>query len=54
MEKRKHQVVQEAFTKLGYDRVRPGQMMAIKAFISGIDVFVFYRLGLAKALYMPH
>ena len=40
MEKRRHQVVQEAFTKLGYDRVKPEQMMGIKAFINGMDVFV--------------
>ena len=42
MEKRRHQVVQEAFTKLGY-RVKPEQMTAIEAFISGMDVFVTFQ-----------
>ena len=50
MEKRKHQVVQEAFTKLGYDRVKPEQMTGIEAFISGIDVFVTLPTGFGKSL----
>ena len=41
MEKRRHQVVQEVFTKLGYDRVKPEQMTAIEAFISGMDICHF-------------
>ena len=50
MEKRKHQVVQETFTKLGYNRVKPEQMTAIEAFISGMDVFVFLPTGFGKSL----
>ena len=50
MEKRKHQVVQETFAKLGYDRVKPEQMTAIEAFISGIDMFVTSPTGFGKSL----
>ena len=50
MEKRRHQVVQETFAKLGYDRVNPEQMMAIKAYISGIDVFVTLPTWFGKSL----
>ena len=46
---RKHQVVQETFTKLGYDRPKPEQMTAIEIFISGIDVFVFLSTGFGKS-----
>ena len=48
MEKRRHQVVQEVFAKLGYDTVKPEQMMAIEAFINGIDVFVNLLTGFDK------
>ena len=40
MEKRRQQVVEEAFTKLGYNRVKSEQMTAIEAFISDMNVFV--------------
>ena len=45
MEKRRQQIVQEAFAKLRYDIVKPDQMMAIEAFISGMDVFVTLSTG---------
>ena len=48
IEKRRHQVVQEVFAKLGYDTVKPEQMMAIEAFINGIDVFVNLLTGFDK------
>ena len=50
MEKRRHQVVQETFAKLGYDRVNPEQKTAIEAYISGIDVFVTLPIGFGKSL----
>ena len=50
MKKRRHQVVQEAFAKLGYDQVKPEQMTALKAFISGMDVFVTLPTGFDKRL----
>ena len=50
MEKRRQQVVQEAFTKLGYNRVKSEQMTAIEAFISGMDVFVTLPTGNGNSL----
>ena len=50
MERRRHQVVQEAFSKLGYDIVKLEQMMAIEAFISGMNVFVTLPTGFDKRL----
>ena len=54
MDKRKHQVIQveETFTKLGYeyDRVKPEQMTAIEAFVSGMDVFVTLPTAFGKSL----
>ena len=44
MEKRKHQVVQEMFAKLGYDKVKPEQMTAIEAFISLLVVLMCLSL----------
>ena len=48
MEKRRHQVVQEVFANLGYDRVKPEQVMAIEVFINGMDVFVTLPSGFDK------
>ena len=52
--KRKHQVVQEVFAKLGYDSVKPVQMMIIEAFISGMDVFVTLLTGFGKTPCICH
>ena len=41
--------VQEAFAKLGYDRVKPEQMAAVEV-ISGMDVFVTLPTGFGKSL----
>ena len=51
MEKRRHQVIQETFAKLGYNRVyKPEQMTATEAFISDMDVFVTLPTGFGKSL----
>ena len=47
MEKRTHQVIQEAFAKLGYNRVKPEQMTAIEVFLV---VWIILPTGFGKSL----
>ena len=43
-------IVEESFRMMGYEQVKLEQWTAIKAFVSGIDVFVALPTGFGKSL----
>ena len=43
-------IVEESFRMMGCEQVKPEQWTAIKAFVSGVDVFVALPTGFGKSL----
>ena len=39
------EIIEESFRMIGYEQVKPEQWTAIKAFVSGVDVFVALPTG---------
>ena len=50
MEDDLRKIVEESFRMMGYEQVKPEQWTAIKAFVSGVDVFVALPTGFGKSL----
>ena len=42
--------IESALTRLGYDNIRPMQMLAVQSFVQGRDVFVSLPTGSGKSL----